>query len=340
MRYPTRFPDEHPDDPRTYIPNIEFYITNVCNLTCPQCNRFNDHDFKGWQRWSDYEQQYTEWATKVRLQRVTILGGEPLLNPTICDWIIGINRLWDKKVNVLTNGTRLNHVPGLYEALLSYRKEDGNWIGVSVHNVNDLPLYFEEIRKFLKGNITFYEGKEALKPDGTKATWGADYAFVDSNGVHVHVWVYTDFSKSAIVTNKQGRLTLHQSDPIVAHEKCGFQKFQSYHFIWAKLYKCGPAGLLPEFDKQQPFDLSEHDRFLLSGLRRYKPLSIDEFDTRGQQFIDRIDEAIEQCKFCPENVDSHPIVSFNKAKNSTSTFNIKADSIKAINISNGVYDGN
>ena len=26
MRYPAHFPDEHPDDPRTYVPNIEFYM--------------------------------------------------------------------------------------------------------------------------------------------------------------------------------------------------------------------------------------------------------------------------------------------------------------------------
>ena len=75
MRYPAHFPDDHPDDPRIYVPNIEFYITNVCNLACPQCNRFNDHAFTGYQKWSDYEAEYTDWATKIRLQKVCILGG-------------------------------------------------------------------------------------------------------------------------------------------------------------------------------------------------------------------------------------------------------------------------
>ena len=54
MRYPAHFPDDHPDDPRTFIPNIEFYITNVCNIACPQCNRFNNWNFKGHQIWKDY----------------------------------------------------------------------------------------------------------------------------------------------------------------------------------------------------------------------------------------------------------------------------------------------
>lgn len=32
---------------------MEFYITNVCNLTCTGCNRFNNYKFKGFQRWTE-----------------------------------------------------------------------------------------------------------------------------------------------------------------------------------------------------------------------------------------------------------------------------------------------
>ena len=184
MRYPLHWPDEHPEDPRIYVPNIEFYITNVCNIACPDCNRFNNHDFAGWQRWSDYEADYTAWADRIRLQKVTILGGEPLMNPDICKWIIGINQLWGKSVNVLTNGTRLNQTPGLYDALMNYRRFSGNWIGVSVHNVGDLERHFEEARKFLKGPLDFW-----TREKNPEQTWGADYAFVDANQVHVHYWV-------------------------------------------------------------------------------------------------------------------------------------------------------
>jgi organic radical activating enzyme len=87
--------DDNPDDSRKLISNTEFYITNVCNLNCFNCNRFNNFDFKGYQKWSDYKEIYTQWAQHVKLQRVTILGGEPLLNPTILDWIDGINGLWN-----------------------------------------------------------------------------------------------------------------------------------------------------------------------------------------------------------------------------------------------------
>jgi organic radical activating enzyme len=90
--------DDHPDDPRSLVSNIEFYITNVCNLNCVNCNRFNNHDFSGYQKWSDYKEIYAQWSRHIRLQRVTILGGEPLLNPTILDWIDGINELENQLV--------------------------------------------------------------------------------------------------------------------------------------------------------------------------------------------------------------------------------------------------
>jgi len=315
VRYPYYWPDEHPNDPRIFVPNIEFYITNVCNLACPQCNRFNDHNFAGGQDWKDYEEVYTDWSKKIRLQKVTILGGEPLLNPSICDWIRGINRLWDKRVNLLTNGTRLNHVPGLYDAMMNYRKAGGNWIGISVHNVNDLNRYFEEVKKFLPGELDFWEGKD------NPLTWGADYSFQDKNQVRVNLYIQDSFYKSAVQKNTLGKFTLHQSDPAEAHDICGFAQCQCYHFIRGKLYKCGPVGLFPEFDQQHHFDINDEDRSLLNS---YQPLTVDEFDTRGQQFIDDIDEVIPQCKFCSScQTENQDIQSLNKVKNATSSFNLR-----------------
>ena len=287
-------------------------------MTCSQCNRFNDHDFSGWQRWSDYEAQYTEWSKKIRLQRVTLLGGEPLLNPSICDWITGLNRLWHKRVNVLTNGTRLNQVPGLYDAIASYQPvNDGkNWIGISVHNANDLELYFDEVKKFLPGTVDFFDGKT-----NPTQTWNANYAFRDSNGIQINLYLQNKFNKSAIQRNQLGTFLLHQNDPEAAHSVCGFAKHQCYHFIRAKLYKCGPVALFPEFDQQHHLTISDEDRELLNS---YRPLTIDEFDQHGQQFIDDIDEVIPQCKFCPDKIENNIVIqSLNKAKNATGSFNTR-----------------
>jgi len=309
-------PDEDPGDPRIFIPNIEFYITNVCNLTCQDCNRFNNHDFKGWQRWSDHQAQYELWSKHVRLQRVTILGGEPLLNPTLLDWVDGINRIWGKTVQVLTNGTRLNHVPDLYDRLVKFTDPRypwvHNWLGVSLHNENDRERCFEEIKKFLKGDVTYYN-----RADGVAYTSGAHHAFVDSNGMRVCVWEYDEFYRAAVQRNPDGNFVLQNNDPEMAHRGCGFAMYKCYHFIRGKLYKCGPVALFPEFDEQHPFDISDEDRQLINS---YRPLAPDEFEQRGVDFLAHIDDVIPQCKFCPVNHGHKKIYAISKKANSTSGF--------------------
>jgi organic radical activating enzyme len=314
--------DEDPQDPRILVPNIEFYITNICNLTCKNCNRFNDYDFKGWQRWSDYESQYQQWSKHVRLQRVTILGGEPLLNPTICDWVDGINQFWQKPVQILSNGTRLNHVPDLYDRLVKFsvpgQRWKKNWIGISLHNENDRERCFDEIRKFLRGKITYVHKSDPRNADNSW-TYGGQHAFVDQYGMRICVWEYDSFYRAAVQKNQHGKFTLFNNDAVQAHQGCGFAQFKCYHFIRAKLYKCGPVALFPEFDQQHTFDITDQDRLLLNS---YLALSPDEFETRGQEFLSHIDDVIPQCKFCPTSADqsNEKIYAVNKKLGSVGQF--------------------
>lgn len=281
------------------IPKVEFYITNVCNLTCSRCNRFNDHAFKGWQRWMDYEQAYRSWSEKIQIDQIVILGGEPLLNPSICEWITGINTVFGRGVQVLTNGTRLNKTPGFYEAIKNCAAPNqSNWIGISVHNADKLEWYMDEIKTFLKGTLTWHNNFK-----------GSNYKVTDQNGVTVVIWLQDYFVDAAVHATANGGLGLYNSDPVKAHSVCSFAQFKCYHFIRAKLYKCGPVALFPEFDQQFNLDLTDSDRELINS---YHPLSVEEFDQRGIQFINDIDNPIPQCKFCPSNFTQEKIIAVQK----------------------------
>lgn len=310
--------DADPNDPRLLLPNVEFYITNVCNLTCTNCNRFNDYDFKGWQRWRDYESLHEEWAKKIRLQRVTILGGEPLLNPTVLDWVDGINRLWNKPVQILTNGTQLNRVPNLYDRLIKFA-EPGimarNWIGISLHNLDDKEKCFEEIRLFLKGDVQYVHKDDPINIDNAY-TMGSTHAFYDSNGMRVCVWEYDDFYTSAVKRDQFGQLTLHNSDPFKAHQGCGFVMFKCFHFIRGQIYRCGPVALFPEFDQQHPLAINTEDRELINS---YKPLTVDSTNEQIRAFFDQ-NEPLAQCKFCPENFTMTRLKVVSKKTGSTSMY--------------------
>jgi len=284
-----------------HFSKVEFYITNVCNLNCNGCNRFNNFKFSGGQRWADYEAIYTKWGEYVEIDHIVILGGEPLLNPDILEWIYGLNRIFKpkKKLQILSNGTRLTNVKGLYEAL----QVNGTWIGISWHNSNTIDEFETEVYKFLKGKII------RLEKDDKQNRWGADFVYTDQYDTSIPVWMENSFYSAAINLTDQGIFSLHNSNPVAAHNICGFAQFKNYHFIRGKLYKCGPVALFPEFDKQHKLDISIEDRMLLNS---YQPLSVDNYPTLGENFISQLDQPLPQCKFCPVNQTTREIFAVKK----------------------------
>lgn len=287
---------------RILLDKLEFYITNVCNLTCSGCNRYNNFKFSGWESWAEAEPVLTRWAERIDIRHPVILGGEPLLNPDIVSWIKGIRRLWPDHtgVQVQSNGTRLDQVRGLYDAVDRY-----NWIGISLHAEEHREPVFARIRNFLKPPI-----RETEDPNHYT---GSRWQFYDVNKKRIHVWVNDHFVQSNIINRPDGTYTLYNSDPERAHENCAFRKYKNYHMIRGKIYKCGPVALMSEFDSQYPFDISDEDRALIHAAGR--GLGIDEFDQRGQEFFDNIDRVIPQCKFCSESYDYRPITFTNLKPN-------------------------
>ena len=289
---------------------VDFYITNVCNLTCNRCNRFNNYSFTGWQRWSDYQPQYEQWGKLVNLRAITIMGGEPFLNPTLNDWVVGLNQIFGIEIQVLTNGSRFRQMKELYPSMLyrSPRSNARNHIGVSLHNLKDFETMREDILYFLEGPV-----KEYKKGDPANM-WNSDWYFIDRNGIMVNVYISNNFGEAAITTDQYNRFRLHNNDINSAHQNCAFVKWKSYHFIRGKLYKCGPVALMPEFDQQHNFDISDEDRSLLNS---YKALDVDNFADYHEEFFANLDNPIAQCKFCPVEYKAETIYPLRKGAKSS-----------------------
>lgn len=279
---------------------VEFYITNVCNYTCDNCNRFNNYKFSGWQRWSDYEATYRRWAELIDLRAIVIMGGEPTLNPTVNEWVVGLNQIFDCDVQVLTNATRLNQTPGLYESMLveSPVRRIRNHIGISLHNMADFEMLRNNIMDFLDDGVREFGTHLGIPAPTDVSDYRAFYSAVDKNGVMVNMWVSNNFSTAAVQMGENGRFTVHNSKPEISHSQCGFVEYKSYHFIRGKIYKCGPAALLPEFDEQHNLDISDEDRAIMHS---YVPLTVDNFEQYRDEWVESLKNPIPQCKFCPEN---------------------------------------
>ena len=121
-----------------FLNRVEFHITNTCNLNCTNCNRFSNFAFSGHQKWADYQTDYRAWSKIINFNTIAILGGEPMSNPDLPNWINGITELWPnaKEIVIVTNGTYLNKVAGFYDLL---KKHNGKVVvEVNGHNAANI----------------------------------------------------------------------------------------------------------------------------------------------------------------------------------------------------------
>ena len=104
---------------------VEFYLTNVCDTNCQNCNRFNNYAFTGHFKWDDHKDDYVEWSKKLDILKLCFLGGEPLTNPDLINWVIGGAALWpDARLQITTNGHFISKFAKLYAALPDIVKQN------------------------------------------------------------------------------------------------------------------------------------------------------------------------------------------------------------------------
>lgn len=91
------------------IQSLEYHITDHCNLNCAGCSHFSPLAEHWFVDPKDFEKEWKEVADcGLKIKRIRILGGEPLLHPELGYMLKCIRCLFpDSDINVLTNGTLL-----------------------------------------------------------------------------------------------------------------------------------------------------------------------------------------------------------------------------------------
>lgn len=318
----------------------EFYVTNVCNLNCPRCNRYNNYKFKGHWRWQDHEADYQKWSEILHINRIGIIGGEPLLNPDFPNWVEGLASLWpESTLQIITNGTQMKLLKKHLPTIKKYSNR--TLIDISVHNCDWMSQIILDAKEMLQS-----VSERAVCWDVNNETWQTSYNNVkeddwplcptyqdfknlpidiqeecrqehnfddkiyerenfvtylkDEDNLRFEIKPSIHFENSALIRNEQNTLRFHKSDPHRAVSVCPFKP--CHHFMNGKLYKCGPVGLFPEFVKQFVVQRdSEQDALIHS----YVPAEHGWSDQNLQKFIDGLiaGDAISQCSLCPEVLD-------------------------------------
>lgn len=317
---------------------LEFYITNVCNLNCTNCNRFNNFNFSGHSYWAEYQQDIKEWSKILNIKRIGILGGEPMLHPEFLLWVKNIADLWPlSKICIITNGTQLKKWPGLYDLLAEYcgRIE----VEVNCHNHDTKSQIIDNIKSIMQGPVNeellryplavWINNYNSIRdpswpdcnspnkftslPDWIQQECRDIHAFdnerwieqngtlklVDQNNV-VFTFALSDYFTNSTVNYDpvSHSVSLHDNNPKDSMKVCYFK--QCHHIVKGKLYKCGPTGILPDFIKQFNVDLTSKQKTLIE---TYEPAEYTWSDDKLQKFIKNLIKAepIPQCALCPSS---------------------------------------
>lgn len=110
--------------PRTTLKGVETHIVEHCNLNCAGCGHYSNIADEEYLDINEFIKDYSQLAkiTKGNLERIDLLGGEPLLHPQCIDFCIAARNLFpNSEINLVTNGILLNKMEDeFYKKLAEY----------------------------------------------------------------------------------------------------------------------------------------------------------------------------------------------------------------------------
>ena len=267
---------------------VEFYITNHCNITCNNCNRFNNQKITGSEDWLENREIYRKWSQVLDIEKIAILGGEQLMHPRLPAIINDIREFWPRaNLELTTNGILLKKIkPDVRQAIIN----NNVYLYVSIHSNH----WIDSIRGFVEDNFGKLEKTRhyRVKPDNP-AGWDE---FISSSGNKVKLEYTSYFRKNSLKINNN-RFSLYNSDPELAHKNCDNKRIP--HFWQGKMYKCGVSVSLPYLidQRRSQFDIQESDVNLANSFRPIEHTDSDLYN----KISSMQDNPISLCKFCPEN---------------------------------------
>lgn len=140
--------------------NFEVHLIDSCNLNCKGCLHFSPlakpNSFYPFEEFKKEIERLAELFDG-KFGWIHLLGGEPLLNPRIEDYldVIGSN-VKKGRVDIITNGLLIKKMPASF---FEKCKKYGIIISITKYPIN---LNYEEIEEFVKGygcQIEFYGDK-------------------------------------------------------------------------------------------------------------------------------------------------------------------------------------
>jgi MoaA/NifB/PqqE/SkfB family radical SAM enzyme len=247
------------------IRNLEMHVAHVCNLTCEGCSHFSANGHRGVVRLAECVRWMAGWNQRIQPQSFRILGGEPTINPELCEIIAAVGEAWPQSRRYFTtNAFFVHRHPTLGEAL---GKAQFTGVKISIHS-----------------NEPEYTSKVAANIQ-TMLDWGKRYGFeVNVNDA------YRSWSRVYFGTGKNVK-PYQLGNPRKSWEACFTKNYPQ--LLNGLIYKC-PLTAYIKLQHATHGTAPEWKPAL-----EYEGLTPDCTDAEMEEFFRREEEPV--CGLCPHS---------------------------------------
>lgn len=93
---------------RPFIPYLETHLCDHCNLNCKGCGHYSPLAPEKFVDVDQFRKDIAELAKKIFIQRIRLMGGEPLLHPQVNEFITATRKAFpESDIRLVTNGVLL-----------------------------------------------------------------------------------------------------------------------------------------------------------------------------------------------------------------------------------------
>lgn len=257
---------------------LEIMLIRTCNLSCQGCTTFSDLTYNGYITWEQGRSWLEPWTKRIDIQAAGLMGGEPLINPQVKQWLVGIRELLPlAQIRFVTNGLLLERHWDVVELL----NDLGNTVLKISHHIDDARIESAIDRVF------------------------SSYMWQPVNEYGIDRWRTDRDNRFQIARperfmrtfkNNYTNMAPHDSNPADAFAVCVQKRCPLLYN--GELYKCGTVGLTPEL----------LDRYNWPNRALWEPyvnhgLSPDCANEALESFINNYGKPHAICRQCPTATD-------------------------------------
>lgn len=261
------------------LPFLEVMVIRGCNLSCQGCTTFSDLPHAGYFTWDQGRKELEPWIDRINLPAIGIMGGEPLMNPYLDTWLLGIRKLLpNSQIRFTTNGILLEKNWHIFELM---RDMENTVFKISAH------VHDPKLTKTIEHIMSSYSWEPVKE-------FGIDRWKEKNKNFRFQVARPTRFFKTFL--NDYANMSPHNNDPAQAFEICVQKKCPLLHN--GRLYKCGTIALTPNVAERHGWPNKNLWTELLDN-----GLGYDCEDQELEKFINNFGKPHILCRQCPSNND-------------------------------------